>query len=148
MALPMHMKLRVIALTTIALSIASSCDDSGGVNPIPYVFVHEDIYLKDLRYQALQQTGGHIYFDDAGFRGLIIYNDGSGYRAFDRACTFDPRSECTPIEVDASTLFMVHSCCGSVFGFDGEPTSGPATFRLMEYTTFIEGDFLLVRSDF
>lgn len=132
----------------VALASAVACNNDNAVNPVPYVSVHEDIYLKDLRYQTLQQPGGYIYFDEAGFRGLIIYNEGSAFRAFDRACTHDPRSECTPVVVDASTLFMEHDCCGSVFNFDGRPSAGPAQFRLMEYTTFVEGDFLLVRSDF
>ena len=147
MSMQMNAKTAILSVFVV-LATAVACHDDNGINPVPYVFVYEDVYLKDLRYQALLQTGGHIYLDDAGFRGLILYNEGSGYRAFDRACTHDPRSECTPVEVDASTLFMVHDCCGSVFGFDGQPSAGPAQLRLKEYTTFVEGDYLLIRSDF
>ncbi len=79
---------------------------------------------------------------------MILYNDGTGsYRAFERACTHDPRSECEPVKVDDSTLFMVHPCCTSVFNFNGTPTGGPARLSLREYATYVEGDYLLIRNE-
>ena len=113
--------------------------------PIPFTLVNEDLNLTNLQYLNLTNTGGYVYFNTAGFAGLIIYNEGNGYyRAFERACTFDPRSDCEPVIVDPSGLFMKHTCCKSNFNFNGEPTGGPASLRLLEYRTFVEGSYLKI----
>ncbi len=111
---------------------------------IPYTIVNEDINLKNLQYLNLNNTGGYVYYE-AGYRGLIIYNEGNDiYRVFDRACTFDPHSSCEPIVVDPSGLFLKHACCNSNFNFSGEPTGGPASVILLEYRTFVDGNYLKI----
>jgi hypothetical protein len=127
--------------------ILPGCDNPVTTDDIPLVFVSEDINLNHLQYQDLQKNNGYIYFD-AGFRGLIIRNEGGGsYRVFERACTLDAQSECDPVTMHDSGLFMQHVCCGSTFNLQGEPTGGPAAVRLREYTAITDGIYLLIRSD-
>ena len=92
-------KLLVFALLIIALF--SSCDKEPIDELIPFTFVNIDINLDLIQYQNLRNPGGYVYLDQeatSGYRGIILYHESSGiYRAFERACTFDPHSACDPI---------------------------------------------------
>ena len=115
-----------------------------GDQSIPYALVNEEINLTYLQNIDLMSAGGYIYYD-AGYRGLIIYNEGNGvYRAFERACPYDPRSDCDPLVVDESGLFIKHECCNSSFNFNGNPMGGPASLDLLEYQIFVDGNYLKV----
>ncbi len=125
----------------------SSCEKEDVNAIIPYTIVNEDINVTNIQYLNLRNQGGFVYYN-AGYRGLIIYNEGSGvYRVFDRACTFDPNSACEPLAVDASGLFIKHECCKSTYNFNGNPTGGPASRNLLEYRTFLDGVFLKIIND-
>jgi hypothetical protein len=140
--------LKIITLFFVALLAGNiSCNQQTDIDIIPFAYVNTDLYLKNIQYQDLRRQGGFIYLEEVGFRGIIVYNDGTRFRAFERACTYDPRSKCEPVKVDDSTLFMVHECCASVYNFDGYPTAGPAPLPLREYVTFVEGDYLLIRNE-
>jgi len=134
-------------LFAIILLTFSSCGNETPDTIIPFAFVNEDINLNLIQYLSLKNNGGFVYFD-AGYRGLIIYNAGNGvYRVFERACTFDPKSDCTPVTVDPSGLFMKHECCKSTFDFDGNPTGAPANTSLLQYYSVVDGIYLKIRND-
>lgn len=127
-----------------------SCNEEKPDQIIPYAFVNQDINLNLIQYQNLRNIGGYVYIngENAGFKGLIVYHEGNGiYRAFERACTFDPYSTCDPIIIDDSGLFMTHPCCKSSFNFYGNPTGGPASLNLMQYTTYVDGIYLIIRNN-
>jgi len=136
----------IISVLFISLSYFS-CEKELPHEVIPYTIVNEDINLTNLQYINLSNIGGYVYYN-AGYRGLIIYNDGGGvYKVFERACSHDPRSECTPVEMDDSTLFMKHDCCGSTFSLDGNPTGGPASLNLLRYDVYVDGNYLKIRNN-
>lgn len=128
-----------------------SCEKQQVGQTIPFAFVNQDINLNLIQYQDLRNLGGYIYIDEgvnAGFKGIIVYHEGNGvYRAFERACTYDPYAECGTVAVDDSDLFMTHKCCKSVFNFDGDPMSGPASLHLLQYRTFVDGIYLKIRNE-
>lgn len=129
-----------------SLIFISSCGDETAPDLIPFTFVNVDINLSNIQYQELNRDGGFVYISE-GYRGIIIYRESaSRYRAFERACTFDPHASCEPVVVDSSGLFMIHKCCKSIFGFDGSPMGGPASLPLHEYYTRQEGIYLLIRN--
>ena len=138
---------RYIYLFFFLFNFISSCDNNYPEERIPYVYVEVDINLNNLQYQDLRNPGGYVYYD-AGYKGLIIYHEGNGiYRAFDRACTYDPNAaNCDPIVIDDSGLFMIHKCCKSTFSFNGNPTGGPASLNLVEYRTYVDGIYLKIRN--
>lgn len=139
---------KVILLQLIPLFLLiSSCEKQIPDQIIPFTFVNEDINLTNLQYLSLQNIGGYVYYQ-AGYRGIIIYHEGNGvYRAFERACSFDPRSSCEPVTVDESSLFLTHECCNSSFNFNGNPMSGPASVDLLKYAVFIDGTYLKIRNE-
>jgi hypothetical protein len=139
--------LRAYFILFIALVGFISCERELPEETIPPTLVSEDINITYVQNVNLTNIGGYIYYD-AGYRGLIIYHEGNGvYQAFERACTYDPRSDCEAVEVDESGLFMKHTCCNSTFDFHGNPTGGPATFRLIQYLVYVDGNYLKIRNE-
>jgi hypothetical protein len=127
--------------------LISSCEKQIPDQIIPFAFVSEDINLTNLQYLNLQNIGGYVYYQ-AGYKGIIIYNEGNGvFRAFERACSYDPRSSCDPVTVDESSLFLKHECCNSSFNFNGNPMSGPASVDLLQYAVFVDGTYLKIRNE-
>ncbi len=121
-----------------------SCEQNIPDEPIPQVFVEETINLNNFEYNALNTIGGFVYLD-AGVRGIIIYRQSQDrYRAFERNCPYRPLDECALVSVDESTFFMIDTCCGSTFDFDGNPTGGPARFPMLEYSGVVNQNFLMV----
>ncbi|MCG8311191.1 MAG: hypothetical protein MI975_27635 [Cytophagales bacterium] len=135
----------------ILLLVCSSCEKERGEQQIPFSFVNQDINLNLIQYQDLKNIGGYIYIEggaNAGFKGLIVYHEGNGtYKAFERACSYDPFADCDPVIVDDSGLFLVHECCNSTFNFNGNPMSGPASLDLLQYSTFVDGIYLKIRNN-
>lgn len=138
---------------SIAISISTflSCEKQQIDAKIPLSAVNQDINLNLIQYQNLRNIGGFIYINEpsfAGYKGLIVYHEGNNvFRAFERACPFDPMSDCPPVKVDDSGLFMLHECCNSSFNFNGNPTGGPASLNLLEYRTFLDGFYLKIRNN-
>ena len=144
----MILRKAAILLIFISTTLFSGCGDHFATDKIPFAYVSEDINLTNVQYANLHNDGGWVYFDGSGYRGLIIYHvSGDDYRVFERACPYDPRSDCDPVQVDDSGLFMIHKCCKSTFYFDGQPYGGPAELPLRQYNTYVDGNFLLIRSD-
>ena len=135
----------------VIISIFSSCEKQRIDELIPFSFVNQDLNLDLIQYQNLRNIGGYIYLDhegNSGYRGIIVYHEGNSiYRAFERACTFDPHEDCDPITIDDSGLFMIHTCCNSTFNFNGNPTGGPASLNLIEYSTYLDGIYLKIRNN-
>jgi hypothetical protein len=109
-------------------------------------FVDISIVVTNIQYQDLQIDGGYTYLE-GGRRGILVYRQNAGtYLAFDRICTFRPLDTCERISVHGSRLFLIDTCCSSQFGFDGRPTSGPASFPLRRYNTQLSGNLLRIRN--
>lgn len=140
---------RIIFIVFISIVCTfSSCNEEVPDKIIPYAFVNQDLNLNLIQNQDLRNIGGFIYIDPleaGGYKGIIVYHEGNGvYRAFERACTFDPLTDCDPIVVDDSDLFMIHNCCNSSFNFNGNPTGGPASLDLLQYQTYVDGIYLKI----
>lgn len=140
---------RTIFIVLFSISFAfSSCNKEAPDEIIPFAFVNQELNLNMIQYQDLRNIGGYIYIDpveSGGYKGIIVYHEGNGnYKAFERACSFDPYADCDPIVVDDSGLFMVHKCCDSSFNFNGNPMGGPASLDLLQYQTYLDGIYLKV----
>lgn len=141
---------RLLILIVLLVFPFAGCNDEPIELLIPYSFVNQDLNLNLIQYQDLKNLGGYIYINegpDSGYKGIIVYHEGSGvYRAFERACTYDP--DCDPISVDDSGLFFIHNkCCNSSFNFNGNPIGGPASLNLLQYSTIIDGIYLKIRNN-
>jgi hypothetical protein len=135
-------------LPILLMLLVAACSDNE-VPPrqqFPFVPVDVEINLQDLRYQNLHNEGW--LYVDGGVHGLLIIKEGANlYRAFDRACPYHPREACAVVSMHSSTFYLVDDCCGSQFDKSGNVTKGPALQPLFQYTTYQNGNFLIIRNE-
>lgn len=129
----------IICLCFSTLLLLSSCKKNNQV--IPSVPVDIYIYLTQPIYSSLNSPNGWVYLT-GGAKGIIVYNSGSGYKAYDRSCTYDPTTSCSSVFVTTDNITLKDSCCSgdacckSKFIItDGGPISGLATIALVQYRT-------------
>lgn len=121
-----------------------ACESSGPEDQIPFALVNIEIDLRNQQYLDLQFSNGHVNIE-GGVRGITIYRASTDeYRAFERNCSFQPLDSCAQVEMDDSGLFFIDPCCSSTFDFNGFPTGGPASLPLRQYTTVLDGNFLII----
>ena len=137
----------VTSLAFLVLLTIAGCQNTLQRDDIPRVYVHKEINLNSFDYKALNNFGGFVYIS-GGVRGIIIYRKSANqYLAFERDCPYQPQDSCALVSVDPSTLYMIDTCCGSQFDFDGNPIAGPAQFPLLQYSTYLNQNYLIITSD-
>jgi hypothetical protein len=111
----------------------------------PYIPIHLNLGLNsDL---GLLGPGESIFKDGYGVRGLIIYRESENmYFVFDRACTYEKDFSCKVNKDPSFNQVMECSCCKSryLLGESADPIEGPASYPLVRYSAFIDGDLLKI----
>lgn len=134
------MRWRVLILFTFLGCSSDLSDDS-----IPYVAFQDIVINLNLpEYNKLKITG-HQYINSGGVKGIIVHQVNSSlYYAFERNCSYQPNNVCSTVEIHSSNLYLMDPCCGSMFGFDGNPTGGVAWRPLRRYETILNGSELTI----
>ncbi|HLT41378.1 MAG TPA: hypothetical protein VKZ95_01635 [Sphingobacteriaceae bacterium] len=110
---------------------------------LPNVPVDFQVFLDDPKYFALNGPGGFAYVDYVGIAGVVIYNTGFRFKAFDRASTVNPERGCA-VEIDETGLSLKDPCSGAKFDLaTGVPTKAPAEKSLRPY--FVSGTGKVLR---
>ncbi|SIQ62061.1 Rieske (2Fe-2S) protein [Pontibacter lucknowensis] len=133
-------------LCLLALLLLTSCGSDNPGPGIPNVPVSEQINVNSQLYTRLRQDGGYVYLN-SGYKGIIVIRQHANlYLAFERACPYDPTATapCGQVEADQSNLFIVDTCCGSQFNFQGGVNAGPAVYGLRQYRTVLNGSLLSI----
>jgi len=152
----MKIKLKHIAIVVFLLFSAHSCTKTP-VNPEPIdnVPVNQTINLALPIYEYMNNMGSHLFLD-GGVKGIVlVHGFDDAYYAFDRTCSYQPKSSCARLELD-STAFQFRcgsstdtgfvKCCDSRFSFEGDLMQGPASFGLRHYQVFKQGNLLNIQN--
>ncbi|MFB2119268.1 hypothetical protein [Parapedobacter sp. 2B3] len=99
-----------IALSII-LVLPAACR-KGGCNVVPYVPVNR-VQFSTAQYPALAGANGSITLS-GGVAGIIVYNTGNGFVAYDRCSTVDPDKRCA-VEVGSNPLVAIDPCSKAEF---------------------------------
>ena len=86
----------------LTIPILSCCNDSNFNNNNPYLPNYSfsvNINTNLPFYSNLKFASNAVYTSEAGVRGLIIFNTGSGYTAFDAACPNQNLSDCSTMTI-------------------------------------------------
>lgn len=122
------------------LQISCSKDHYG----IPEVTFNKDFSLLDPRYRGLAVSGGYALSDDGGVAGIVVYNNGGSFVAFDRCSTVNPENRCA-VDVGNGGLSLIDACSGGVFDItNGMPSRAPAERPLKPYQVRRMGDIISV----
>jgi nitrite reductase/ring-hydroxylating ferredoxin subunit len=112
---------------------------------IPYVTVNFSINPNSTQYLELNHIGGSVPVT-GGYRGIIIYRvSETEFKAYERACAYDPTADSAQVRMDVSGLTMTCPKCKSKYIIlDGSPYGGPTQWSLKQYRTNYDGTYLYV----
>ena len=132
------------ALILLASCFFLSCDKENFNNNNPYVpnygFSFE-INTNLPAYSQLVYPSNGIYYGGEGARGIIIFNTGSGYNAWDAACPNQPMTECSTMTING--INAVCSCDDAEYSlFTGQ--SPGLEYPLKRYRVDVTGAVIRV----
>lgn len=127
----------------ILFSAFISCSDNGPVNTNPFIPNYTftvDINMNLPSYSKLLYPSNAVYYAGKGVKGLIIFNNGSGYNAFDAACPNQTPSTCSPMTIDG--IYAVCSCDTKTYSlFSGQ---GSLQYPMKQYRVEVNGYVLRI----
>lgn len=96
--------MKKIILILLISTLLFGCDSEGFNNNNPYIPNYSfsvDINTSLPLYSGLQFASNAVYIPqgNAGARGVIVFNTGSGYTAFDAACPNQPLTSCSTMTI-------------------------------------------------
>jgi nitrite reductase/ring-hydroxylating ferredoxin subunit len=137
-------------LLFIALSALFSCNDSNFSNNNPYlpnysfsIPINTNLpVFSDLKFPA-----NAVFTPEVGVRGIIIFNTGSGYTAFDAACPNQTLSDCSTMTIKGGTI-AVCSCDEAEYSlFSGQCIGTKCTgkqYAMKQYRVEVSGSVIRV----
>lgn len=127
----------------LVLFLFFGCSDNGFNSKNPYLPNYTftvDINMNLPTYSNLKYVSNAVYYQNAGVRGIYIFNTGSGYNAFDAACPNQPLSDCSTMTIDGINLIC--PCDDEEYSlFTGQ---GSLQYPLKQYRVEINGSSLRV----
>ncbi|HSD06279.1 hypothetical protein [Flavobacterium sp.] len=94
-------------------------------------------------YSKLRSASNAVYYADAGVKGIIVFNTGSGYNAFDAACPNQELSSCSTMTING--INAVCPCDSKEYLlFTGQPLKSDATttYPMKQYRVQVNGDVI------
>lgn len=137
--------MKKIILLVLMLPFVFGCD-SGTINNrnpnIPNYTVYLQINMSLPGYSNLQFPSNHIVDYSQGARGIVVFNNGSGFVAFDLACPNQPFDTCQePMTI--SGIEATCDCDDTVYNlFSGQ--SPGQQYPMKQYRVDISGNTLII----
>ncbi len=133
-----------IFILLLVLPFVLGCD-TGSINNnpnIPNYSVNLQINLSLPDYSHLQFASNHIVDYSQGARGIVVFNAGNNYVAFDLACPNQTYSTCaTPMTING--INATCSCDSTVYNlFSGQ--SPGQQYPMKQYRVDVNGGYLYV----
>ena len=136
------MKKYFFFLVAIPMFFGCSTNSPNNNNPyLPNYPVNVDINMNLPAYSSLLYVSNAIYYPGQGVRGLIIFNSGSGYNAFDAACPNQALSSCSTMTIKG--IYSLCACDSAEYSlFTGQ--SAGKQYPLKQYRVEVNGNLLRV----
>lgn len=130
-------------LLFVVISMFSSCSNSTFNNKNPYLPNYSftiDINMNLPSYSTLLYPSNAIYYSGQGVRGIIVFNTGSGYNAFDAACPNQALGACSTMTIKGINALC--PCDSKEYSlFTGQ---GGLQYPLKQYRVEVNGNVLRV----
>ena len=127
----------------LLLVVLNSCSEQvvRNNNPnLPNYTVLIDINLNLPEYSNLKFVSNSVLIPARGIRGVVVFNTGSGYNAFDAACPNQALSSCSTMTIKGINLLC--ACDNEEYSlFTGQ---GKLKYPLKQYRVEVNGDVLRV----
>jgi len=123
-------------LSVLFFLLLTLCSCGKESEMIPNVFVEYNVTVQEFNIKAVN---GVLLVSNQGVKGLMILRSGSGYVAFDRCSSVNPKEACA-VEPDVNGIIATDPCTGAKFLLmDGTPQKAPAVRNLKSYSTSLRG---------
>lgn len=131
-----------LILTTILFISCDKDENANNNNPnLPNYPVNLQINMSLPAYTNLQFPSNAVYVGGYGVRGIIVFNTGSGYNAFDAACPNQALSSCSTMTING--INAICSCDQKQYSlFTGLATG--AQYPMKQYRTTVNGNVIQV----
>ncbi len=127
----------------IAIPLFFGCSPNNFNNNNPYIGNYNftlNINMDLPSYSNLQYVSNAVYYPGQGVRGIIIFNTGSGYNAFDGACPNQSLGACSTMTIKG--INAVCPCDGKEYSlFTGQ---GGLQYPLKQYRVEVNGNMLRI----
>ncbi|MHC0440116.1 Rieske (2Fe-2S) protein [Flavobacterium sp. 2] len=103
--------MKKIWLLIVFVCALSACSDSERSNKNPYIpnySVNLSVDMNLPAYSNLKFVSNGVIVPNFGAKGIIIFNAGNSYNAFDAACPNQEINSCTAMTIDG--IYAVCSC--------------------------------------
>jgi len=128
----------------IAFPMLFGCTSNTINNNNPYLPNYTftiDINMNLPAYSSLLYPSNAIYYPGQGVRGIIVFNTGSGYTAFDAACPNQSLSGCSTMTIKG--INSICACDNAEYSlFTGQ--SAGKQYPLKQYRAEVNGNVLRV----
>lgn len=137
---------RPIILISVVSIFFSGCNKDRVNNNNPYLTSYNFSFQINMNlplYSNLQFAGNSVKVNEfgAGNRGVIVFNSGSGFYAFDGACPNQPLSSCSTLDVNGSTATC--PCDDAIYSlFNGQAPG--KEYPLLQYRAEQNGNTIIV----
>ena len=125
--------------------ILFGCSTNSNNNNNPYIpnyAVNVDINMNLPQYSNLKFVSNAVYIPNQGARGIIVFNSGSGFNAFDAACPNQALSSCSTMTIKGGIMALC-SCDNAEYSlFTGQSTG--KQYPLKQYRVEVNGNLLRV----
>lgn len=135
--------MKKIGLLILFVSLLFSCSDNDINNKNPYIPNYTVNFTIDMNlpaYSNLKYVSNGVIISGYGAKGVIIFNAGGGYNAFDAACPNQALTSCTAMTI--SGINAVCSCDDAEYSlFTG---LGGKEYPLKQYRVEVSGTVIHV----
>jgi nitrite reductase/ring-hydroxylating ferredoxin subunit len=137
------MKNYFLLLIAFPLLFGCSTNSTNNNNPyLPSYPVNLDINMNLPQYSSLKFVSNAVYISGQGVRGIIVFNSGSGYNAFDAACPNQALSSCSTMTIKGGIMALC-ACDNAEYSlFTGQSTG--KQYPLKQYRVEVNGNLLHV----
>jgi nitrite reductase/ring-hydroxylating ferredoxin subunit len=137
------MKKYFLLLIAFPLLFGCSTNSTNNNNPyLPSYPVNLDINMNLPQYSSLKFVSNAVYISGQGVRGIIVFNSGSGYNAFDAACPNQALSSCSTMTIKGG-INALCACDNAEYSlFTGQ--SAGKEYPLKQYRVEVNGNLLRV----
>ncbi len=136
------MKKYFLLLIVFPLLFGCSNDSPNNNNPyLPIYQVNTEINLNLPQYSDLKFVSNAVYIANQGVRGIIVFNMGSGYNAFDAACPNQALSSCSTMTIKG--INAICACDNAEYSLFSGQSKGKQ-YPLRQYRVEVNGNVLRV----
>lgn len=140
-------RIHFILFTLVSFSLFHSCSQAGFNNNNPHLPNYSFSFVIDMNLPSFTQlqfpsNAIRVLQPGVGVRGIIVFNTGSGFRAYDAGCPNQPVQACSTMTL--SGIFAECPCDSEQYNLFTGLSNNNLPFPMKPYRVEVSGNMLRV----